>query len=74
MLLHVNKQHFFENRIDKLAKAFITVKELTIISRKFNRDILAAKARNKDVSVGDTVMLLADDRITFTSRCVHIGS
>ena len=44
------------------------MKELIINSRKFNRDRLAAKARSKDISVGDTVMLLADDRIKFASR------
>ena len=67
-LLNVNTVNFFDDRINNLASAFRTAKELTGNSRKFNRDRLAAKASSESISIGDSVMLLATDRITFASR------
>ena len=68
MLLQVNEGNFFEERLDNLSKAFKVAKELTQKSRALNRDRLKRKAHNKIVSIGDPVMLCADDRITFASR------
>ena len=67
-LLQLDKVNFFEERLNNLSKAFKIAKELTQNSRKFNRERLRIKAHNKDISVGDSVVLCVDDRITFASR------
>ena len=68
-LFNVNTVNFFDDRINNaIAIAFRTAKELTCNSRKSNRDRLAAKARRESISIEDSVMLLATDRITFASR------
>ena len=67
-LLNVNTVNFFDDRINNLARALRTAKELTFNSRKFVRDRLAAKARSESISIGNRIMLLITDRITFASR------
>ena len=67
MLLQINEGNFFEERLDNISKAFKVAKELTQKSRALNIYRLKRKAHNKIISIGDPVMLWADDNITFAS-------
>ena len=67
MLLQVNEDNFFEERLDNLSNAFKVAKELTQKSRALNRHRLTRKSHNKIISIGDPAMLCEDDRITLAS-------
>jgi transposase InsO family protein len=58
----------FGNRLDHLAEAFQIARVNTEESRVANRARLAAKANTADVSVGDSVVVKAEERLTLTSR------
>ena len=66
--LRVANEDTFGNRLDELARALQVARVATEESRKFNRRRLEQRANARDVRVGDTVVVKADDRVSFTSR------
>ena len=60
--------NYFGNRLDNLAEAFQAARVNTEDSRKYNRERLARRANASPLSVGDSVMVKAEERMTFTSR------
>ena len=57
----------FENRLDNLAEAMSNAQHNSKEARTANRERLAKQANAKNVHVSDTVLLLAPERLTFTS-------
>ena len=58
----------FRNRLDDISSALQTARHATADSRKYNRQRLAKRADAKDIHIGDTVLLKAEERLTLTSR------
>ena len=56
------------NRLDNLATTLKTVRVLTEDSRHYNRIRLEKKANAKDISVGDNVVIKAEERTSLSSR------
>ena len=57
------------DRLKTMSDNLKIAKEMTILSRRYNRDRLAAQANAKELKVGDTVMLKAEpDRLPLTGR------
>ena len=67
-LLQPRSANNFGNRLDDLSSALQTARHFTADSRKYNRARLAKRADAKDIRVGDTVLLKAEERLTLTSR------
>ena len=67
-LLQPRTANHFGNRLDDLSSALQTARHATADSRKYNRQRLANRADAKDIHVGDTVLLKAEERLTLTSR------
>ena len=68
-LLQVNPEiNIFNNRLDDLATTFREARERTEESRKYNRARLLKKANVGKIDIGDSVMVLAEERLTLTSR------
>ena len=61
-------KHKFGNRLDNLAKALQEARNNTFESRKYNRQRLEKRANVGKLSVGDTVILKANVKITLTAR------
>lgn len=61
-------QHRFGNRLDNLTEALIQARQNTLNSRKHNRERLQKRSNVNDLRVGDTVLIKAENRATFTSR------
>ena len=62
---------YFGNRLDNLAEAMSNAQHNSKEARIANRERLAKQANAKNVHVGDTVVLLAPERLTFTSAWDH---
>ena len=60
--------NYFGNRLDNLAEAFQAARTNTEESRKYNRERLARRANASTLSVGDSVMVKAEERMTLTSQ------
>ena len=58
----------FGNRLDDLATALKTARLQTETSRRYNRERLAKKTNANDIAIGDSVVIRAEERTTFTSR------
>lgn len=56
------------DRLTALGNALCKAREITSRSRAYNRTLVNKRANAKEFRVGDTVVLKADERITFTSR------
>ena len=67
-LLQPRTANHFGNRLDDLSSALQTARHATADSRKYNRQRLANRADARDIHVGDTVLLKAEERLTLTSR------
>ena len=67
-LLQPRTANHFGNRLDDLSSALQKARHATADSRKYNRQRLANRADAKDIHVGDTVLLKAEERLTLTSR------
>ena len=57
--LQTQHANVFSNRLDDLA---------TVTSRHYNRERLAKKANANDIAIGDSVVIRAEERTTFTLR------
>ena len=58
----------FGNRLDDLATPLKTARLQTETSRRYNRERLAKKANANAIAIGDSVVIRAEERTTFTSR------
>ena len=58
----------FGSRLHELSTALNIAKELTMDSRKYNRERLQAKANAGAIEVGDTVMVAANEPLTLTAK------
>ena len=67
-LLSTNESHPFGNRLDNLAATLKTARALTEDSRHYNRIRLAKKANAQDISVGYSVVIKAEERISMSAR------
>ena len=67
-LLRTTHATTFGNRLDNLAANLKTVRVLTEESRHYNRIRLEKKVNAKDISVGDSVVIKAEERISLSSR------
>ena len=67
-LLRTTSATTFGNRLDNLAAILKTVRSLTEDSRHYNRIRINKKANAKDISVGDSVVVKAEERISLSSR------
>ena len=66
--LRISNEQSFGNRLDDLAIALKIARVNTEESRKYNRERLARKENARQISPGDTVIIKAEGRLTFTSR------
>ena len=66
--LNTPDTNVFGNRLDDLGAALKTARHLTADSRRYNRERLAERANAKHLTVGDRVVVKAEERITFSSR------
>ena len=57
-----------EGRLQDLSEASDTARVLTEASRKYNRKRLARQANAKELKVGDTVVVKAQEPLTLTSK------
>ena len=55
-------------RLYELAKALTNAKEMTARSRQYNRERINQRATAGNVQIGDTVVVKANERLTFTSK------
>ena len=62
------KASHFGNRLDNLAEAFSNTQQNTRDVRQANRDRINKKANAKAIEVGDTVVLLVPEPVTFSSK------
>ena len=67
-LLPVNIDNYFGNRLDDLAVALRMARQSTRDSRRYNKERLDKHANCQDIRTGDTVVIKAEERLTFTSR------
>ena len=68
-LLQPHTANHFRNRLDDLSSSALqTARHATADSRKYNRQQSANRANAKDIHVGDTVLLKAEERLTLTSH------
>ena len=67
-LLRTTQANTFCNRLDYLSTAIKSVRIMTEESRHYNRARLAKKANAKQLSVGDSVIIKAEERTALTSR------
>ena len=58
----------FGNRLDDLSRVLKIAREMTVESRKYNRQRLEARAQYTKIVPGDHVVIKAEERLTFTSR------
>ena len=58
----------FGNRLDDLSRVLKIAREMTVESRKYNRQRLQTRATNSQIVPGDHVIIKAEERLTFTSR------
>ena len=58
----------FGNRLDNLAQALSVAHHNTVDYRVHNQERLAKRADAKQIHVGDTVVLIASEPLTFTSK------
>ena len=58
----------FGNRLDNLAQALSVAHRNTVGYRVHNQERLAKRADAKQIHVGDTVVLIASEPLTFTSK------
>ena len=56
------------SRLHELSTALNLARELTVDSRKYNRERLQAKANAGIIEVGDTVMVAANEPLTLTAK------
>ena len=66
-LLPVNINDYFGNRLDDLAVALWMALQSTRESRRYNKERLDKCANCQDIRTGDTVVIKAEERLTFTS-------
>ena len=67
-LLAVRQTNYFGNYLDDLARALQIAREHNAESRRYNRERLQRRANAKDIHVGETVIVNAEERLIFTSR------
>ena len=67
-MLSTTQATTFGNRLDDLSTALKSVRTMTEDSRHYNRARLARKANAKQLSVGDSVVIKAEERTALTSR------
>ena len=67
-LLKVRQSNYFGSRLDDLAEALKMARHLTLESRRYNKKRLQQRANANDIKVGNTVVVKAEERLTFTSR------
>ena len=67
-LLKVRQTNYFGNRLDDLANDFKLAREQTTYSRRHNRERLQRRVNVKGIQVGDTAVVKAGERLTFTRR------
>ena len=67
-LLQSRTANHFGNCLDDLSFALQTARHATADSRNYNRQRLVKRANVKDIHVGDTVLLKAEERLTLTSH------
>ena len=63
-----NEQYHRYRFGNQLAEALLEARERTADSRKYNRERLAKRANTDSLRVGDSVIVKAEHRTTFTSR------
>ena len=66
--LNVQTDDLFGNRLEDLARALQVARQNTEQSRQYNRARLQARANAKHIKKGDYVIVLAQERLTLTSR------
>ena len=66
-LLRADRDDQLGGRLEDLAEALQIARGATEDSRKYNRERLQRKANLGNLSVGDSVVLAAHDRVTMTS-------
>ena len=66
--LKVPTDDYFGNRLDDLARALQMARQNTEQSRQYNRARLQARANAKQIKKGDFVIVIAEERLTFTTR------
>ena len=66
-LLQPRTANHFGNYLDDLSSAIQLARHATADSHKYNRQRFAKRADAKDIHVGDTVLLKAEERLTLTS-------
>ena len=67
-MLKTTQATTFGNRLDDLSIALKSTRELTRESRHYNRIRLEKKANAGQLSIGDSVVIKAEERIALTSR------
>ena len=67
-LLSGDSEFTFENRLQLASEVFQEVAEATKHSRQYNKERLRNKANAKDISVGDSVILCANEPLSLTAR------
>lgn len=56
------------SRLHDLSNAFKLAREMTVASRKYNRDRLQAEATAGNIEVGDSVIVAANEPLTLTAK------
>lgn len=67
-LLKFRQSNYVGSRLDDLAEALKMARNLTLEIRRYNKKRLQQRANANDIKVGDTVIVKAEERLTFTSR------
>ena len=67
-LLSTRHSHYFGNRLDELASALKQARVNTAHNRTQVRERIQTRATAKEVKIGDSVVVLAAEPLTFTSR------
>ena len=66
--LRVSNKQAFGNRLDNLATALLIAGATTEDNRKYNRERLARKGNEQQISPVDSVVIRAEGRVSLTSR------
>ena len=67
-MIRTTQANTFGNRLDDLSTALKSVRTMKEDSRHYNRARLAKKANAKQLSVGDSVLIKAEERTALTSH------
>ena len=66
--MRVSNEQGFGNRLDDLATALKIARAMTEDSRKYNRERLARKANEQQISPGDSVVIRAEGQVSMVNK------